>query len=82
MHKYSKHNQEISQHYLDMFAVSTSREFKDRWRKKLAFLKEAIHQFNFCSASLPWPQSMHSINKLQEAVDELEDALSVKNWGR
>ena len=82
MPKYNKHNREISQHYLDMLAVSTSREYKDKWRKKLAFLKEAVNQFDFCSASLPWPESFHSINKLNQAIEELEDALSVKNWGR
>jgi len=82
MPKYNKYNQEISQHYLDMMAVSTSREYKDKWRKKLAFLKEAIHQFDFCSASLPWPVSFNSINKLNQAIEELEDALSVQNWGR
>lgn len=82
MPKYNKHNQEFSQHYFDMFAVSTSRALKDKWRKKLAFLKEAVNQFDFCSASLPWPESFHSINKLNQAIEELEDALSVKNWGR
>jgi len=82
MPKHNKSNREISQHYLDMLAVSTSREYKDKWRKKLAFLKEAVNQFNFCSASLPFPASMNSINKLNEAIKELENALSIKNWGR
>lgn len=82
MLKYNKHNPEFSQHYLDMFAVSTSREYKDKWRKKLAFLKEAVHQFTFCSASLPWPSSSDSIDKLLDAVDELESQLSVEEWGR
>lgn len=82
MPKYDKYHREIDKHYLDMMAVNTSREFKDKWRKKLAFLKEAVHQFNFCSASLPWPVCLNSINKLNEAIFEIEDALSVKNWGR
>jgi len=82
MPNYNKHNPEFSQHYLDMFAVSTSREYKDKWRKKLAFLKEAVNQFDFCSASLPFPASMLSINKLNDAIEELENALSVENWGR
>lgn len=82
MPKYNKYNPEFSQHYLDMFAVSTSREYKDKWRKKLAFLKEAVHQFTFCSASLPWPESDDSIDKLREAITELELRLSVEEWGR
>ena len=82
MPNYNKHNPEFSQHYLNMLAASTSREYKDKWRKKLAFLKVAVSQFDFCSASLPFPDCLRSINKLNDAIKELETSLSVENWGR
>lgn len=82
MPNYNKHNPEFSQHYLDMFAVSTSREYKDAWRRKMAFLNEAISQFEFCSASLPFPGAWESLDALKTAADSLTKDLSVEVWGR
>ena len=79
---YNKHNPEFSQHYLDMFAVRTSRQYKDAWRKKMALLNEAINQFDFCSASLPYPSAWESLHELHVAAEKLTKRLSVEEWGR
>lgn len=71
--------EQIPKYVLDNIGVKTQREFKSLKRQEFKRVQKALREF---SAACYFCPDYHQIGDLLKRADEIEQSISVKNWGR